>query len=300
VGRRAEACGVSLRGCGARRDVALNFDLGGKRYDPVEVTVTADHIAQYALASGDDNPRYAIGPDQVASPVFVVAPGFGEMGRVTADPELGVDNPLMIVHGEQEFRYYRPVRPGDTLTLTPVLDRVEDKGSGAIFVTKMEAATSSGEPVVDFWATIFVRGAGSGADRKSSSRDGEPTKGAEVGRFVSKVDEDMPSRYAEASGDHNPIHLDDSVAKAVGLPGVINHGLGTLSLAAAGLVNELAQGDPGRLTHLKVRFTDMVFPGSEIFTTVWGIEGSDSGFLFETTRPDGTAVMAGSAEVSPA
>lgn len=279
--------------------MALNFDLGGKRYDPVEVTVTAEHIAQYATASGDTNPRYAVGPDQVASPVFAVAPGFGEMGRVTADPELGVDNPLMIVHGEQEFRYHHPIRPGDTLTLTPVLDRVEDKGSGAIFVTKVEAVSASGEPVVDFWATIFVRGAGSGADRKSSSKDGEPTRGAEVKRFTSTVDKDMPSRYAEASGDHNPIHLDDSVAKAVGLPGVINHGLGTLSLTVAGLVNELAKGEPERLTHLKVRFTDMVFPGSDISTTVWAVEGGESGFLFETVRADGTSVMTGSVEVTP-
>jgi len=300
MGRRAEGRLVSLRVCAARCDVALNFDLGGKRYDPVKVTITADHIAQYALASGDDNPRYAIGPDQVASPIFVVSPGFGEMGRVTADPELGVDNPLMIVHGEQEFRYHRPIRPGDTLVFTPVLDRVEDKGSGAIFVTKVEAATPGGEPVVDFWATIFVRDGGSGADREPSAKDGEPVKAEQVAVFTSEVDEDMPARYAEASGDHNPIHLDDAVAKAVGLPGVINHGLGTLSLVTGGLVRELAAGDPGRLAHLKVRFTDMVFPGSETTTTVWAISGSDSRFLFETTRPDETLIMNGSVEVAPA
>jgi acyl dehydratase len=39
-------------------------------------------------------------------------------------------------------------------------------------------------------------------------------------------------RYAEASGDHNPIHQDQSVALAVGLPGVIAHGMYTMALAA--------------------------------------------------------------------
>jgi acyl dehydratase len=39
-------------------------------------------------------------------------------------------------------------------------------------------------------------------------------------------------RYAEASGDHNPIHQDDSVARSVGLPGVIAHGMYTMALAA--------------------------------------------------------------------
>jgi acyl dehydratase len=39
-------------------------------------------------------------------------------------------------------------------------------------------------------------------------------------------------RYAEASGDHNPIHQDDDVARSVGLPGVIAHGMYTMALAA--------------------------------------------------------------------
>ncbi|MFA6576921.1 MAG: MaoC/PaaZ C-terminal domain-containing protein [Nocardioides sp.] len=39
-------------------------------------------------------------------------------------------------------------------------------------------------------------------------------------------------RYAEASGDHNPIHQDDEVARSVGLPGVIAHGMYTMALAA--------------------------------------------------------------------
>lgn len=39
-------------------------------------------------------------------------------------------------------------------------------------------------------------------------------------------------RYAEASGDHNPIHQDDQVAQSVGLPGVIAHGMYTMALAA--------------------------------------------------------------------
>src|SRR3954467_11745877 len=38
--------------------------------------------------------------------------------------------------------------------------------------------------------------------------------------------------YAEASGDHNPIHQDEEVARSVGLPGVIAHGMFTMALAA--------------------------------------------------------------------
>ena len=274
----------------------LNFSLGGKTYEPVTRTITAEEIEAYAVASGDANPRYRIGPDQVASPIFPVVPGFPLMGAVTLDPELGVDNPLMIVHGEQEIVHHRLVRPGDVLVLTPSLDSVEDKGKGATFVAKLSAATTDGEPVNESYATIFVRGAGSGTDRPPSPKQAA-VRSELVATLTSHVDVEMPMRYAEASGDHNPIHLDPAVATMVGLPGVINHGLGTLSLVTGGLVDRLAGGDPGRLRRIAVRFTDMVIPGSDLTTSVWE---SDSGMLFETVRPDGKIVITGSLEVAPA
>jgi acyl dehydratase len=274
----------------------LNFDLAGKAYDPVEVAVTAEQIEQYALASGDDNPRYQPGPDQIGPPVFPVVPGFGLLGMIWTDPELNVENPLMIVHGEQDLVYHRPIRAGDRLTLAPSLVSVEDKGKGATFVAKVAATDGAGRPVVDSYATIFVRGGGSGSERPRSEPPAPPARGAVAAQFVHHVEADMPSRYAEASGDHNPIHLDDAVARAVGLPGVINHGLGTLSLVAGGLVRHLAGGDPSRLGRLRVRFTDMVFPGSDVATTVW--EGPGGIHLFETARPDGAVVMSGSLELA--
>ncbi len=271
----------------------LNFDLAGKAYPTLQREVTAAQIAEYAAASGDDNPRYRRGPDQVAPPVFPVVPAFSELGRVTTDPDLGVDNPLMIVHGEQEFRYHRPIRPGDELTLRPVLERVDDKGRHATFVAKLAMTGDDGEPVVDMYATILVRGGGSGGDRPKAPPVEPDAPDPEVVKFTSHVDAGMPARYAGASGDHNPIHLNDDVAKAVGLPGVINHGLGTLSLVAGGLVRELCGGDPAALRRLAVRFTDMVFPGSDLETVVRGDAGR---YRFETTRPDGTIVMSGELE----
>ena len=208
--------------------MALNFDLAGKAYDVVRATPTPEQIAAYAEASGDDNPRYRIGPDQIASPIFGVVPGFDAliMGPTT-DPELGVGNPLMIVHGEQRFVYHRPLRPGEPLTLQPTLEAVEDKGSGATFVTKVAVGTDD-TPVLDLYATIFVRGGGSGTPRPKGEKPAPPLRGELIGTFTCYVADDMPQRYAPASGDHNPIHLDEDVAKAVGLPGRINHGLGTL------------------------------------------------------------------------
>jgi acyl dehydratase len=68
-------------------------------------------------------------------------------------------------------------------------------------------------------------------------------------------------RYAGASGDFNPIHLDDEFARSVGLPGRILHGLWTMAQVAR------AQGDGLRLESLAVQFRGMGVPEQEIIIT---------------------------------
>ena len=60
-------------------------------------------------------------------------------------------------------------------------------------------------------------------------------------------------RYAGASGDFNPIHYRDDIAAAVGLPGVLAHGMLTMGLAVETIVPWL--GDSGRILEYGVRFT---------------------------------------------
>lgn len=276
----------------------LNFTLAGKTYTPVSQEVTAESIAAYAAASRIDNPRHAVGDGQVAPIVYPVVYGLPLMAAVTLDPELALDNPLMIVHGEEEIAHHRPLRPGETLVCTPSLESVEDKGKGATYVSKVTAVGGDGELVNEQWATIFVRGAGSGTDRPRTTPPPPPARNDQVAVFTRHVDVGMPKEYAVASGDHNPIHQDENVARMVGLPGVINHGLGTLSIVTGGLVDSLAGGDPTRVTRLQVRFTDMVIPGSDLETKVWASD--DATFVFETTRPDGNVVMTGLLTVAAA
>jgi acyl dehydratase len=278
--------------------VSLNFNLAGKAYQPLEATVIAEQIQRYAAASGDGNPRYAPGPGQAVPPVFPAVLARPLLTMVAGDPELGVDNPLMIVHGEHEFVYHRPLPIGGPVVLMPTLDRVEDKGRSAVFVVRVAALGTDRKPLVEQYATVFVRGGGSGMTSGAPSRAEPPPKGEPVAIFIKEVGFGMPARYAEASGDDNPVHLDDVTARAVGLPGVINHGLGTLSLVAGGLTEHLAGGNPGRLARLKARFVEVVLPGCDLATSVWESEGGTA--IFETSRPDGAVVMSGMVEVMAA
>jgi acyl dehydratase len=77
--------------------------------------------------------------------------------------------------------------------------------------------------------------------------------GQEVARGPLHVDRARLVRYADASGDHNPIHQDEAAALAVGLPGVIAHGMWTMGAAVQVVVDWL--GDPGRVVGYGTRFT---------------------------------------------
>jgi len=87
-------------------------------------------------------------------------------------------------------------------------------------------------------------------------------------------DKYLPHRYAGASGDFNPIHIDDEFAKAVGLPRNILHGLYGMGLTAKANA-ALADGDPRALKRLKVQFRGMGFPEQEIVVsgTVKSVDG---------------------------
>jgi acyl dehydratase len=76
-------------------------------------------------------------------------------------------------------------------------------------------------------------------------------------------DKYLPHRYAGASGDFNPIHIDPEFAKSVGLPQNILHGLYSMAQVARACTNA-AGGDPRSLRRLSVQFRGMGLPGHEI------------------------------------
>ena len=87
--------------------------------------------------------------------------------------------------------------------------------------------------------------------------------GAAIPELRVTPDKYLPHRYAGASGDFNPIHIDPEFAKAVGLPQNILHGLYSMAITARG-VNAVADGDPRALKRLQVQFRGMGIPEQEI------------------------------------
>jgi acyl dehydratase len=91
-------------------------------------------------------------------------------------------------------------------------------------------------------------------------------KGEAIPELKVTPDKYLPHRYAGASGDFNPIHIDPEFAKGVGLPGNILHGLYMMAEVARAQT-AAAGGDPRALKRLSVQFRGMGMPEQEITVT---------------------------------
>jgi acyl dehydratase len=92
-------------------------------------------------------------------------------------------------------------------------------------------------------------------------------------------------RYAGASGDFNPIHIDEEFAKQVGLPGRILHGLYTMAQVARAQTD--AAGGPENLKRLAVQFRGMGVPEQEITVSGTVREVRDGVAVVDTVAEQG-------------
>lgn len=277
--------------------MGLNTALVGKKYPPGTYEVTADAIHKYAAATNEDNPKFT-GDVPVTPPCFPIVPAGTTIGKVMFDEELGVNLPFL-VHGEEDHLLAAPISAGDVLTVASALESIKVKETGETFTVHTTLTNQNGILAAEVRSLMFIRGTGSGS--KSKSQQQEPARQIAF-ETVQKFDDDQTYRYAEASGDHNPIHLDVDYAKNMaGLPGIIIHGMCTMAFASKVVLDEACGSDPSRLRRIKVRLSKPVFPGQTTTTRGWVDEKRDgvTVYGFETLNPNGESVIRnGVAEVA--
>jgi acyl dehydratase len=269
----------------------FKVDTIGEWTDPVAFEVTRERIKQYAAATNDPLQAHAAG--DYAPPVFAVVPAFGVAGQATIGVIPG-ELLMMVVHGEQDFHFHAPILPDTVVETRAAAIGLHPRSSGVTVVTKAETRSAAGELLVEQYMTTFVRGATSSSGAVGESAPGhsfdDSLRALEPAARVSQTfDADQTYRYAEASGDPMPIHLDDELAKSVGLPGIIIHGLCTMAFTSVAVVSETCASDPSRLSRLAVRFAKPVQPGQTITTSLWPV--SRGTFAYETTSDGGAVVI---------
>jgi acyl dehydratase len=270
----------------------LEFDDSGlhRWTDDERFEVTRGRLAQYAAATNDPIAAHRAG--DVPPPVFAIVPVF-EALLTPAVEVMPVELIPRILHGEQDFHFHRPIRPGDRLVSRAKMIGYQGLEKGTRAAILLECRSDEGELVNEQYVTTFVRGFNVGKavgelspDHKFDDRLRERAPAAEV---VQHIDADQTFRYAPAAGDPMPIHLDEEVAKDAGLPGIIAHGLCTMAFSSWALLTELAGSDVNRLKRLAVRFSKPVLPGDDLETRVWdtGNANGIASYAFQTIRGQG-------------
>jgi len=264
--------------------------------------VDADRARAYAAATNDPNPAYASGT--LAPPVFGVVPTWQSMSDALTSmvpPEAF----LMIVHGEQDMHFHRPLAPGQLLATAAEAFSVRVGRSGTRYTMKvLSEDTTTGSLVLEQYVTMFIRGMSDGESAGPDKPEHGFPRGARsqpAGTLTVHVDDNQTYRYKEASGDDNAIHVDPAVASAVGLPGIIVHGLCTMAMTSQAVIAAVAGGDPARLRRLAVRFSRPVFPGTDVVTSLYDAGPVDGRHLyaFEAHSGGELVISNGRAEVSP-
>lgn len=143
----------------------LNYELKGKEYNEVSFTVDREHVVRFCDAIGEDNPVFrddaaakeAGYPGQLAPPTFITALQIQTSGQVVMDQDLGL-NYSMVVHGEQEYEYTRPLQVGERLTAVPRIADIYSRGRNEFLITEAEIKDDSGQVVCVARSTILSRG----------------------------------------------------------------------------------------------------------------------------------------------
>jgi acyl dehydratase len=275
--------------------MAVALDLLGTPLDVVTSTIDADRARAYAAATVDDNEAYTSG--KYAPPVFGVVPTWESLMASNA-AVIPPEAMLMVVHGEQDMWFHQPLVPGMTLRTRATPFSVRVGGSGTRFTTRIDSVDEDGKPVLEIYGTTFIRGMSDGESAGPDKPDHtfpDDARARPAGELTVHLPEGITHGYSDASGDLMPIHLDEDVARSVGLPGIIVHGLCTMAVCSQAVVKTLADGDPARLRRLAVRFAKNVFPDSDV--TVSMFEAGDGAYAFEAHSRGDLVISNGRAEV---
>ena len=281
----------------------LPADVVGRSAGPIETVVDRDRVKAYAAATNDEHPETSSG--EAVPPVFAVTPSWNAMFDLVLSvvPE---NEQLSIVHGWQDMHFSRALRVGEELVSMAEVHSVRGSRLGTELILRSTSAPAAApdRPVVEIFTTCVVRAlrddADAGPDRPDHAVD-RAERGPKLGDVVRHVDPDQTYRYKEASGDNHPIHVDAALARSVGLPGIIVHGLCTMALCGQAVLSAAGGVHPDQVRRLAVRFTRPVLPDSDVIVSVFGPVPTDAGgrYAFDAKSRAKVVVKDGLAVLGP-
>jgi acyl dehydratase len=203
------------------------------------------------------------------------------------------------VHAAQDTEIHRPFRIGERVQTSGELAQARQTRAGALTVTRYETRSlSSGDLVTTSWSTSILREVPLCVDPFALHEPPAPIK-PPTRALEDWVELPIPNHithaYSECAAIWNPIHTEEPVARAAGLPRIIVHGTILWALAGVALAELRLDGDVDRIARFNGRFVAPVVPGGAVRVVVHGDEAA-LGWRLEDAA-SGQVCATGEAEV---
>src|ERR1700712_1224403 len=219
-----------------------------------------------------DEKELAFVNEAVATPrALKVVPTFASVAAWGAGPcEMNL-NRVMVVDGERDITFHKPLTtPANTPADPSVLD-VFDKGKdkGAVIRHRTVLKDEKGEPLATLVSSRFARGDGGfgGPSEGQPEPHKVPTRSPDKSVDIStRPDQALIYRLG---GGRNPLHSDPEFAERAGFPKPILHGMCTYGITCRGILRTYADYDAGAFKQHAVRFSSPVYPGETVTMDMW-------------------------------
>ncbi|KAG2227769.1 hypothetical protein INT45_002007 [Circinella minor] len=254
-----------------------------------KVDCTKRDFALYALGVGVKEEEmsflYELDPSFGPLPTYPLVLGlkgegadtnvFGE-SKGDAIPGMPPYDPNKIVHGEQTLQVHKPFpKNGGKFDLEKTVTGVYDKGSGMVIETAMDLYDQNKVHYCTMVSKSFVRGYGGWNGPKGPKAPSYAPPKRQPDAFESFKTSVQQAQLYRLSGDYNPLHIDVPVARSVGFPNPILHGLCTYGIAGHAILKHLAGNDRSRFKSIEGRFSSPVFPGETVEVYMWKVDDKD-------------------------
>ena len=229
-----------------------------------------------------------------------VVPTFASVAAWGANPGEMNLNRVMVVDGERDITFHRPLAAAAQITADSSVLDVFDKGKdkGAVIRHKTVLRNDRGEELATLVASRFARGDGG----FGGPSEGQPEPHKVPGRAPDRTI-DISTRPDQAlvyrlCGDRNPLHSDPEFASAAGFSQPILHGLCTYGMTCKAITDALLDGDAGAVAAYGARFAGVAFPGETLKVGIWKDDGRILASVVAPAR-DNAVVLSG-VELVPA
>ena len=212
--------------------------------------------------------------------------------RVALLKDCGYDY-TKVVHGEQHLALHRPLPPEGELVASSRVTAAYDKGpgKGAVIYTETAArAASDGQPMFTLVSSTFARGDGGFGGPTGSGPAPHAIPGRKPDVTVTLATRKDQALLYRLNGDRNQLHADPDLARRVGFPAPILHGLCTYGIACRAILQSIAVYDHTRINAFDARFSSPVYPGEDIATDIW-VDGATVSFRCRIPARNDTVVI---------